>query len=87
MGRQDEDVIISVKNKGHVLSEEECAYVFKRFWRGSNAKNKEGQGIGLYVAKNIAERLGGDLFMKSWPEEEMMEVTMLLPMEAVDVKI
>ena len=87
MGRQDEDVIISVKNKGGVLSEEECAYVFKSFWRGSNAKNKEGQGIGLYVAKKIAERLGGDLFMKSWPEEEMMEVTMLLPMEAVDVKI
>ena len=81
MGRQDEDVIISVKNKGKVLSEEECAYVFKSFWRGSNAKNKEGQGIGLYVAKKISERLGGDLFMKSWPEEEMMEVTMILPME------
>lgn len=81
MGRQDEDVIISVKNKGQVLSEEECAYVFKSFWRGSNAKNKEGQGIGLYVAKKISERLGGDLFMKSWPEEATMEVTMILPME------
>ena len=82
MGRQDEDVIISVKNKGQVLSEEECAYVFKSFWRGSNAKNKEGQGIGLYVAKKISERLGGDLFMKSWPEEETMEVTLILPMDA-----
>ena len=34
MGRQDEDVIFSVKNKGNILSEEECAYVFKSFWRG-----------------------------------------------------
>ncbi len=80
MGRQDEDVIISVKNKGNVLSEEECAYVFKSFWRGSNAKNKEGQGIGLYVSKKIAESLGGDIFMKSWASEDTTEVTLIIPM-------
>lgn len=79
MGRQDEDVIISVKNKGNVLSEEETAYVFKSFWRGSNAKNVEGQGIGLYVSKKIAESLGGDIFMKSWKSENTTEVTLVVP--------
>ncbi len=79
MGRQDEDVIISVKNKGNVLSEEETAYVFKSFWRGSNASGKEGQGIGLYVSKKIAEKLGGDIFMKSLAEEDSMEVTLVIP--------
>ena len=82
MGRQDEDVIISVKNRGEVLSEEETAYVFKSFWRGSNAKNVEGQGIGLYVSKRIAESLGGDIFMKSWESDGVMEVTLILPVEA-----
>ena len=82
MGRQDEDVIISVKNKGNVLSEEETAYVFKSFWRGSNAKDVEGQGIGLYVSKKMAESLGGDLFMKSWESEGITEVTLILPLEA-----
>ena len=82
MGRQDEDVIISVKNKGTVLSEEETAYVFKSFWRGSNAKDVEGQGIGLYVSKKMAESLGGDLFMKSWESEGITEVTLILPLEA-----
>ena len=82
MGRQDEDVIISVKNKGTVLSEEETAYVFKSFWRGSNAKDVEGQGIGLYVSKKMAESLGGDLFMKSWESEGVTEVTLILPLEA-----
>lgn len=81
MGRQDEDVIFSVKNKGEVLSEEETAYVFKSFWRGSNAKNVEGQGIGLYVSRRIAENLGGDIFMKSWQKEGEMEVTLILPIE------
>ncbi len=84
MGRQDEDVIISVKNKGSVLSEEETAYVFKSFWRGSNASGKEGQGIGLYVARKIAEKLGGDIFMKSDAEEETTEVTLIVP---VDVNV
>ena len=79
MGRQDEDVIISVKNKGDILSEEETAYVFKSFWRGSNARNVEGQGIGLYVSKRIAESLGGDIFMKSWESENTTEVTLIIP--------
>ncbi|MBP5608445.1 MAG: HAMP domain-containing histidine kinase, partial [Lachnospiraceae bacterium] len=82
MGRQDEDVIISVRNKGNVLSEEETAYVFKSFWRGSNAKGKEGQGIGLYVARKIAERLGGDIFMRSHVQEDTTEVTLIVPMDA-----
>ena len=81
MGRQDEDLIFSVKNKGDILSEEETAYVFKSFWRGSNAKGVEGQGIGLYVSRRIAESLGGDIFMKSWQKEGEMEVTLILPME------
>ena len=80
MGRQDEDFYLSVKNKGKVLSEEECAYVFQSYWRGSNASDTEGQGIGLYVAKKTAERLGGDLFMKSWKAEEETEVTLILPL-------
>ena len=81
MGRQDEDVIISVKNKGGLLSEEETAYVFKSFWRGSNAKDREGQGIGLYVAKKIVEKLGGDIFMKSWEAEDTTEVTLIVPID------
>ncbi len=80
MGSQDEDVYITVKNKGNVLSEEETAYVFKSFWRGSNSKNTEGQGIGLYVAKKMAEALSGDIFMKAWEAEETTEVTLIIPL-------
>ena len=79
MGRQAEDIFISVKNKGNVLSEEETAYVFKSFWRGSNSKNVEGQGIGLYVSRKMAESLGGDLFMKTWEAEDTTELTLILP--------
>ncbi len=79
MGRQDEDVFITVKNKGNVLSEEETAYVFKSFWRGSNSHSTEGQGIGLYVSRKIAEALSGDIFMKAWEAEDTTEVTLIIP--------
>ena len=81
MGRQDEDVIISVKNRGNAISKEETAYVFKSFWRGSNAKGKEGQGIGLYVSKKIAEKLGGDIFMKADAVQDTTEVTLIVPVD------
>ncbi|MBO4591417.1 MAG: HAMP domain-containing histidine kinase [Eubacterium sp.] len=79
MGRQDEDIFFTVKNKGNVLIEEETAYVFKSFWRGSNSSNVEGQGIGLYVAKTMAESLGGHVFMKAWQDEDETEVTLMIP--------
>lgn len=79
MGRQDEDVFITVKNRGNVLSEEETAYVFKSFWRGSNSRSTEGQGIGLYVSRKMAEALSGDIFMKAWKEEDTTEVTLIIP--------
>ena len=79
MGRQDEDIFITVKNKGNVLSEEETAYVFKSFWRGSNSRSTEGQGIGLYVSKKMAEALSGDIFMKVWEAEDTTEVTLIIP--------
>ena len=79
MGRQDEDVFFTVKNKGNVLTEEETAYVFKSFWRGSNSQNTEGQGVGLYVARRMAESLSGDIFMKVWESEDMTEVTLIIP--------
>ena len=39
----------------------------------------EGQGIGLYVSKKMAEALSGDIFMKVWEAEDTTEVTLIIP--------
>ena len=58
---------------------EEIPYLFNSFWRGSNSENVEGNGIGLFEAKTIALRLGGDILAKRIEETGEMEFVMFLP--------
>lgn len=62
--RQDDMTFISVKNNGATLSEDEIPFVFNCYWRGSNSKDREGSGIGLYEARSIIKALGGDIMMR-----------------------
>ena len=78
MEKQDEGYFFSVKNKGKLLPEQEIPFIFKSFWRGSNAKEKEGSGIGLFVAKEMAKRLGGDIYVKRFEETSEMEFVIFL---------
>ena len=61
------------------MSESELPYLFNSFWRGSNAEMKEGSGIGLYEAKQIALRLSGDVFGRYMKDAEGMEFVLYIP--------
>lgn len=65
MEKQEDGYYFSVKNKGKGIRSSELPYVFNSFWRGSNAQNTEGSGIGLYEARRIARSLGGDIHIKN----------------------
>lgn len=56
--------ILEVANSGCTLKEEELPNIFDSFYRGSNVKNKEGSGLGLYICKEIMHRMDGDIFAK-----------------------
>ena len=59
-------VLIRVEDEGIGIPEGELHEVFKRFYRGSNAKKdvKEGAGVGLYLARCIIEQQGGSIVAK-----------------------
>ncbi|MDD6504146.1 MAG: HAMP domain-containing sensor histidine kinase [Lachnospiraceae bacterium] len=59
-------VLIQVEDEGIGIPEGELHEVFKRFYRGSNAKDavKEGAGVGLYLARSIIEQQGGSIVAK-----------------------
>lgn len=71
--RDDEGFCISVRNKGELLPEKELPYVFRSYWRGSNAADKEGSGIGLYVVHETAKALGGSIVARRIEETSEME--------------
>ncbi len=73
MQRQEEGFSISVRNRGELLPEQEMPFVFGSFWRGSNAREKEGSGIGLYISQKIAAALGGRIFARGIPDTGEME--------------
>lgn len=56
--------VVKVRDENPPLPEAERAQIFTRFYRGSNSKGKEGIGIGLYLAREIAVRQGGYMKLK-----------------------
>lgn len=64
---EDEHVHISIKDEGIGIPETELDHVFERFYQidGSMARKYGGNGLGLYVSKNIVEIHNGIIWMES----------------------
>lgn len=56
-------VFVQVRDTGIGIRAEDRGNIFERFYRAQNAIEKEnaGNGLGLYIARNIAQDHGGDL--------------------------
>lgn len=66
--RQEGDfVVVTVKDTGIGISEEELPKIFTKFYRSGNilVYNKIGIGLGLYLGKQIIELHGGEITIES----------------------
>ena len=62
---EEEDCkLITVSNSGCSLDEKELANLFDSFYRGSNADGIQGNGLGLYIVKQLMKRMDGDAFVE-----------------------
>lgn len=70
---ENEEIIIRVTDNGIGIPEEDRSKIFTKFFRAENALkfNTEGNGLDLFVAKNIVENHGGEI----WFESELNEGT------------
>lgn len=59
--------IINIHDTGYGIPKSEQKRVFTKFFRAENILNKDtsGTGLGLYLVKQIAESLGGDISFRS----------------------
>ena len=60
---------ISVKDTGIGIAEGDIPKIFARFGRLQSSREKEGVGIGLYLAREIIAKEGGYIKVKSKPGE------------------
>lgn len=56
---------IAVSHPAAAIPPEEQPHLFARYWRGSGAQHRPGAGLGLYLVRRIAEKLGGSVALAS----------------------
>jgi len=56
---------VSVKDHGLGISEEDQQHLFSSFFRGKNAINIQGTGLGLHIVKRYAELINGSIHLQS----------------------
>lgn len=67
LGMKDSGIEISVRDSGITIKEEDKEHIFEKFYRASNAKQKDeiGSGLGLYTIKKIIEHHNGKIWFES----------------------
>lgn len=68
--------LIKIFNSGEIISQNEFNHIFDSFYRASNTKNKQGNGLGLYICKYIMKKMDGEIFAEC--EKEGMSFTLVL---------
>lgn len=54
--------LITVSNTGCTLEQSELPEIFDSFHRGKNTKNKNGNGLGLFICKRLMSLMGGEVY-------------------------
>jgi signal transduction histidine kinase len=78
---QDGQVVISVTDRGCGILESEIPHIFDRFYRAQGSSRADGTGLGLALAHEITDHLGGDIQVQSRPDAGSV-FSVLLPLDA-----
>ncbi|SDB56309.1 GAF domain-containing sensor histidine kinase [Belnapia rosea] len=70
---------LSVANGGEPIPPDILGNLFQPFSRGTHRPNREGLGLGLYIAHQIAEAHGGRIEVVSTPAETRFTLVMPIP--------
>src|SRR5829696_9169041 len=82
LSREDGRVVISVTDRGCGIPESEIPHIFDRFYRAKGSSRADGTGLGLALAHEITDHLGGEIQVHSRPNAGSV-FSVLLPL-AVD---
>ena len=67
---------VSISDSGSGVPEDEIELITNKFYRGREHGDKEGSGLGLYIARILMDKMGGELSVRS---ENGLCVTLLIP--------
>jgi len=80
---QKKELVIIVRDDGIGIPIDKIDVVFEKFSKLNNKNNGSGAGLGLYITKNIVEKMGGKISVKS-VYKKYTEFKVVLPL--IEVK-
>lgn len=61
---QDNDLVnIHFTDYGKGIPDSDMPFIFDKFYRGKNADNEQGSGLGLYIVKYLTEKMNGRVLL------------------------
>jgi PAS domain S-box-containing protein len=65
--RENESIVFNIKDTGIGIKDENLGHIFEEFTQEIDGHHRpfEGLGVGLTLAKEVVERMGGKIFVKS----------------------
>ena len=76
MRRESRFLAVAIEDCGGGVDAEELPLLKEKFRRGSNARNREGAGLGLYISDYFMREMGGELLVENG--EEGLRVTVVI---------
>lgn len=62
LSEEDGCILITVSNSGCTILNTDLLHIFDSFWRGANAENIAGSGLGLYISRQLMRKMNGEIF-------------------------
>ena len=76
--KEEDCQLIQIKNTGTPVKPEEIPHLFDSFYRGSNVGNQEGNGLGLYISRELMRKMNGEIFAQV--QDDWMLFVLVFPM-------
>ena len=81
-GSEDGRATVSVRDSGVGMTEEEQKHIFDKFWQADSSRSVAGNGLGLSIVKRITQIAGGEITVKSRPNEGSVFTVVLPPTDS-----
>lgn len=73
---EEEHSLITIANSGESIEETEMPHIFDAFYRGSNQVGVRGNGLGLYICKELLHKMDGEIYAKTQENEFAMTIVL-----------